>query len=96
MSTYRRYALTLTSQESSATLHLGDFADLRKVLGHLTTTSACGQVATECVYGDSLNIRYERVWFVDGFVSAPPSDFEPGVDLLDSACPRRILEALNG
>ena len=95
MNDYRAYVLTLGSISGVGSLHLDRFEQVRLLLDSWRS-QWCAPAPGECDHTGGLNITFERVFFTDGFVSAPPSDYVGGINLLSNRCPSVILEALNG
>lgn len=95
MNDYRAYVLTLASPGCVGVLHLDRFEQVRSLL-ESWRSQWCAPAPGACEHTGGLNITFERVFLTDGFVSAPPSDYVGGINLLSNRCPSVILEALNG
>lgn len=95
MSNYRKYIVRLVSSDAAETLHLKTFNEVTQVLDHLVVSLGCDP-NTLCTHSPALVIQYERVWFVDGFVSPRPDGVVTGVDSMENVCPAAILGVLRG
>lgn len=95
MTDYRAYVLTLGSLGGVGVLHLDRFEQVRSLL-QSWRSQWCAAAPGACEHTGGLNITFERVFFTNGFVSDPPSDYVGGINLLSNRCPSVILEALNG
>lgn len=93
VSVYRGYLVTVASSEHRDAFYCTDFAGAVVVLRRFDAL-LCG---ASCVHvAGGLEVEFARVWFADGFLTARPNDFVPGIEHAVSVCPREILGALNG
>lgn len=92
MTIYRAYTLELIDPAGREVLHVRTWPELRSTLSFLAS-NFCTH-ADDQHPSDGITLRVEWVWFEDGFVCPPPSDFAISPAVLVSACPAAILGAL--